>query len=275
MLSNNDTFTKITITGFTINPVTNVGILESIMKGLTEYGDSHWCDHGGVDKFHKNYMGKRLHEPSVVMNQNEDNHGLSGTCILDNGYFFIKIWDKVYPSQIQFDMFLTNDVEDLDLILDHLCATAIPYDGLGMFDYSYTKTNTIPLNHMIEKNNKNQSSYIVNDLIKINDNNPNDWSVKLNQLGDISCFFCDNIGSSWILFSSREKMHHSSSKCVIVCEEHKKNGRVGERVPNSKNYLESANIYTSKDEYVFIQETVMDNNRLKSYTKNKFKKQGK
>jgi hypothetical protein len=275
MLSNNHTFTKINITGFTINPVTDVVILQSIMRGLTEYGDYHWCDHGGVDKLHKNYMGKRLHDPFVAMNQNEDNHGLSGTCMLDNGYFFIKIWDKVYPSQIQFDMFLTNEVEDLDLILDHLCASAVPYDGLGMFDYSYTKTNTIPLIHAIEKNNKNKSSYVVNDSIKINDNNPNDWSVKLNQLGDISCFFCDDIAISWVLFADKGTMHHSSSKCVMVCEEHKKNGRVGERVPNGKDYFESVDIYTSKNKSVFVQKTMIKDDDLKSYTKNILKKKEK
>jgi hypothetical protein len=269
MLSNNNTFTKITITGFTINPVTNIEILGNIMIGLTEYGDSHWCDHGGMNTLHKNYIGKRLSNPVVIMNESEDNHGLSGICILENGYFVIKIWDKVYPSQIQFDMFLTNQVDDLDLILDHLCATAVPYDGLGMFDYSYTKTNTIPLNHMMEKNEKNQSSYIVNDPIKIN--GPSDWSVKLNQLGNVSCFFCDSVGISWILFTNRKIMHHSSSRLVIVCNEHKKNGRVGERMPNGAENSESVDVYTSENSHNFIQEKVVDDNLSIQYTKNRLK----
>lgn len=266
MLSNQDIFTQVTIHGFTINPIIRAPMLRAILFGLTDYEDYHVCDHGEVDAKHKNYLGKRISDPIVVMNKTEKDHGLTGMCFLENGYFVIKIWDNVYPAQIQFDLFLTDNIEDLDLILDHLCAPASPWDGLGMFDYTYSKSSFPPKSHVLEKQDIDKSSYFINPPIKFLKNNK-DWEVTLNQLSGIYCHFCENKSSDFVL-TQTNKMHHASFKIVSVCEHHKSSGRVGEHDPRSEKQFSSLGFYTSKDDLSLSLDKVYDEKTGKFYSVN-------
>ena len=272
MLGNSHMFTKITINGFTINPVINASMLSNIMEGLTNYSEAHMCDSGTDKKIHNNYLGKMISGPHVAMNESDQDHGLIGACFLENGYLIIKIWDNIFPAQIQADLFITNEVGDLDLILDHLCASAVPHDGLGMFDYTYSKTFFPPASHILEKNNKKDSSYKVNPPVQFFDEYQTDWEVRLNQLSFISCYFCTKKANDWIL-TQTEEMHHSAFKTIAVCEEHIVLGRRGEVIPNSSDQTMSVDFYTSKDAAKFILNREYDKEKNIEYSINLFKKE--
>lgn len=215
------------IHGFTINPITHPDFLHRFIKGLASYSDMHKCDFGDGDKprkFHKNYLGKLINIPDVVKIEKEGFSGLIGHCVLENGYFNLRVWNDIYPSQIYFSLFLEDDILDADLIIDHLSAPAVPNDGMGMFDYTYSINKEIFMSNPLEKFSKSESSYYVNKPIKVDGK---DWEITLNKLGKITCHFCESVPHYW-LFAKNKENHHSRSSAVIVCKDHLRMGRTEE-----------------------------------------------
>ena len=215
------------IHGFTINPVTHPDILKNIIRGLASYSDMHKCDfleENKPRKIHKNNLGKLLNISDVIEIKKEGFSGLIGHCILENGYFNLRIWNDVYPSEIHFNLFLEDDILDADLIIDHLSAPAVPNDGTGMFDYTYSINKEILTSNPLQKFSKSESSYYVNDPIRLNGE---EWEVTLNKLGQTTCHFCESTPHYW-LFVKNEENYHSRSSAVIVCKDHMKMGRTTE-----------------------------------------------
>jgi hypothetical protein len=257
---------RFVLNGFTINPITERHILVNIMRGLGEYQDKHLCDYSkGV--IHKNYLGKIVMGPFATYIENTEQNGLVGHCILDNGYYTIRIWNNTFPAKIQFDLFLENDLNDTDLILDHLCAPAVPNDGFGIFDYTYSTEKIKLLDSRIRKDNENDSSYIVNDKINFLDEDKNKWNVTLNQLKDPECYYCNKKPVSWIFIDEMQKVH-VDFKSVLACENHIKNGRIRE-LSSTLGLEEGLDFYSSDQEKKFAMEKIVDAEGKVLYTENK------
>lgn len=247
---------NLTIHGFTINPTTHPDILKNIIRGLAGYSEMHLCDYVENElprKTHKNYLGKIIGEPNVVEIKNDEKVGLIGHCFIDNGYFNIRVWNNIYPSQIYFELFLEDEILDADLIIDHLSAPAIPNDGLGMFDYTYSISKKILPSSTLEKFSKLESSYHVNDPILLDGEN---WEIELNKLKEMECYFCKAEPNSWI-FVKNDKGPHTSFRATLVCQDHKRLGRLGE--------TEGIN-----PEHLFINQNEKNKNMLSSKNMKKF-----
>ena len=189
---------RLIINGYTINPVTNIDALNQVMNGLVSYDSNHSCDLTKGVNIHKNYLGKSLCEPFSIIVKEKDNGGMIGQAFLENGYFTIRIWDKVYPAEVQFDLYLRSELKDIDLIMDHLCNPATPYDGFGLFDCTYSLNHEYIKSSPLSKFNKEQSSYFVNDTLQ---NNEHGWHVTLNELDELFCYFCDKKAEFWIFLN--------------------------------------------------------------------------
>lgn len=227
---------KFNLLGYTINPIKDKEWLSQMLSGLFTYSDKHLCDYGH-STYHKNYLGKQIGLPYIVKIDEPENKGLIATQYMSNGYFVMKITDNIYPAEIRFDLFLNDPLEDVELLIDHLCAPAIPFDGPGIFDYTYSLTHeNLPFHHL-SKENKLESSYYINSPMSKNDSDKI-WSVTLNELGNIKCHFCDNDGTRWIILGAPwEPLNEGESrdvnllefKTVISCNEHVNKGRYRER----------------------------------------------
>lgn len=266
MFHRNKVVTKFTLNGFTINPVTEKHILVNIMRGLAEYKGNHLCDYSkGV--VHKNYLGDIVLGPVATLIENVENTGLVGHCILDNGYYTIRIWDNTHPAKFQFDLFLEDDLKDPDLIIDHLCAPPVPNDGFGVFDYTYS-TKKIKLSESpLTKHVDSESQYLVNDKINFINGEKNNWDITLNQLKEIQCYYCEENATNWILIDDMSKVH-IDFKSIVVCKDHIKNGRIRELSSTLLNE-EGLDTYYSHSEKSFVIEEVVDENGKVLYTKNK------
>ena len=143
------------INGFTINPIKDANLLIAFINSLCEiYDKKHVCDHG-TKIIHENFLGKQIGTPSVSYISNDAFNGLIGFAALENGYFVIKIWDNIYPAEIQFDLYLDQKMDDCSIIVDHLSCPAKPYDGMGLFNCTYTLTHSVKNKTFISKyNNK-------------------------------------------------------------------------------------------------------------------------
>ncbi len=254
------------LNGFTINPVTEKNILVNIMRGLGEYQDNHLCDYS-KGTIHKNYLGRIILGPIVTDVSDTEKNGLVGHCILDNGYYTIRIWNETFPAAFQFDLFLENDLQDTDLILDHLCAPAVPNDGFGIFDYTYSTEKIKLLDSPLRKENPYESSYKVNDSINYLSKDKDNWEITLNQLKTTECYYCKNAATDWIFIDDMQKVH-VDFKSVIVCKEHIKNGRIRE-LSSSLGLKEGDDYYSSESEKIFSMEEVQDSEGKILYTKNK------
>jgi hypothetical protein len=257
--------TRLNIHGFSINPVAHKKFLFNIIKGLTEYDDKHFCDYG-KNIVHKNYIGKLVSLPEVTLINENERTGFVGFCILTNGYFVIRIFTNTYPATIEFDLLLDDKLEDIDLIIDHLCAPAIPNDGLGMFDYTYSiKTEKIHDNSLF-KDRQNDSSYYLNDQIKFLDKDTNEWEVVLNELKTAECYYCNENGTNWIFIDDIGNVH-SDFKSVVVCKNHIDRGRIRE-LSSTLGNKEGKDFYKSTTDILFLPKHVTDEVGNILYTKN-------
>lgn len=227
---------KFTLHGYTINPVQDIEWLNNFIFGLFTYSKEHLCDYGSGKK-HLNYLGKQIEPPYIVKIENPGNKGLIATQYMTNGYFIIKITDDIYPAEVRFDLFLNESLNDIELIIDHLTAPAIPFDGLGVFDYKYSLSQENVMVHNLNKYDRSESSYNINEpMIKSSDGS---WSVVLNELEEIKCYFCNSLATRWIisghpcrpLESNQSNINLPVSKTLPVCIDHTNMGRNRER-PN-------------------------------------------
>ena len=147
-------------------------------------------------------MGKQVGEPSVSYIENESFKGLIGFTVLENGYFVIKIWDNIYPAEIQFDLYLDEKIKDCDLIVDHLSCPAKPYDGLGLFNTTYSLNNYVKSKTFISKNNNQIPPYCVNQPFSIKDldEKKENYYYILNELREIECHFCNEKATDLIFY---------------------------------------------------------------------------
>lgn len=185
--------------------------------------------------------------------------------MLDNGYYTIRIWNNVYPAEIHFDLFLEDDLEDIDLIVDHLSAPAVPNDGLGMFNHTASINRHIVQSNNLNKYNKDESAYYVNKPLSFLDSDKKHWEVTLNKLGSPECYYCKNSPDQWI-FVDDDSQSHLNFIVVLSCKDHKNLGRVSEISSGSNN--EEVDYHTSLNEKKFIMEDVFDSNNNKIFTKN-------
>jgi hypothetical protein len=248
--------TKLIINGFTINPVKDKDNLVNILTGLCNYEKKHLCDFGNKT-VHTNYLGKQIGETRVDYVQNEDHSGLIGYVLLENGYFVLKIWDNIYPAEIQFDMYLDEKMLDPYIIIDHLSAPAIPLDGLGMFNYKHTLSYTTKQDNILFKNNKKNSAYKINEPFYLEEYKKNSENSKfiLNELNNISCYFCDKNTNTFVFFGIPRKI-------ISACEDHKHFGSTKEL--NADNSL----VMDIRDLSKIFFEIIKIENTKKGYTKN-------
>ena len=265
MIHKNKIVTRFILNGFTINPVTEKQILINVMRGLGQYKKNHLCDYG-KDVVHKNYLGGIVLGPFAAEVDDVKNAGLVGNCILDNGYYTVRIWNNIHPSRFQFDLFLEDDLKDLDLIIDHLSAPPIPNDGFGIFDYTYSlETEKIP-DSFLFKNKHNDSSYQINNKINFLNKEKNEWEIVFNELKSVECHYCKENGTNWIFIDDVGK-NHLNFKSVIVCKEHLDNGRIRE-LSSTLGNAEGKDFYTSKTDVMFLLKNVVDEDGTILYTKN-------
>lgn len=211
--------TKLFISGFTINPNKNLSCFKDIISGLCNYyKKNHICDFDG-ETVHVNFLGQQIGELYVQEIMSDNESGRIGFVNLENGYFVLKIVDSVYPAEIQFDLFLNEKMTDFQIIIDHLSSPSLPFDGLGMFDYSYNISYFTKKNNIITKENKNIAPYDINEEYDFDKhqnyiNNNKEYSIVLNQLKEIECYFCKSLPKYSIFYGLPRSI-------VFVCENHK------------------------------------------------------
>lgn len=240
---------KFTLRGYTINPIKDSEWLNNMLSGLFTYAEKHLCDYGnGV--YHKNYLGNQIGKPYIVNIQDAGNEGLIATQYMSNGYFVMKIVDTVYPAEVRFDLFLNEPLDDVELLIDHLTAPAIPFDGPGIFDYTYSLVHESTPVHHLNKLDKSKSSYFVNDPL-IKNKEDGSWSVTLNEFSYIECYFCNAYACKWIIVGppyknledkNIESINLPEFKTVPCCENHLNMGRLREI-----NTDKEKRVWTSKD----------------------------
>jgi hypothetical protein len=234
-------FSRFNLHGYTINPIKDIQWLSNMLCGLFTYSDNHLCDYGR-GKMHLNYLGKQIGLPYIVKIEEPGNEGFIATQYMTNGYFVMKILDSVYPAEIRFDLFLTEPLVDAELLIDHLCAPAIPFDGPGVFDYTYSLTHENAPFHHLNKSDRSKSSYYINEPMLKNESGEV-WSITLNELNSIKCHFCEKNAVRWIIIGAPwEPLNSGESrdinlpefKTVTVCDNHLGEGRYREKNSDKK-----------------------------------------
>jgi len=110
-------------------------------------------------------------------------------------------------------------MEDCSIIIDHLSCPAKPFDGMGMFNHTYSLTHSVKNKTFISKRNNKTPMYFVNEEyseIELKRQGEN-YSIILNQLKEIECHFC-TLEASNLIFT------HYPRKIVAVCNDHINNG---------------------------------------------------
>lgn len=207
----------LTVNGYTINPIKDSSMLRDIVLGLVGYKEFHKCDYGINDIVHKNYLGKIVGPPNIQYIDYDGYRGLTALVFLTNGYFSLKILDSIYPAEIQFDLYIRGELNDPDLIIDHLAAPGVAHDGMGMFDYTYDLKSTKIPQHKLSRPDAN---FVVNNLNK-------NTLDSLNYLESTHCYFCNNRPEYWIFLGPNE---NETTKSALVCKDHKSLGRSGELI---------------------------------------------
>lgn len=219
-MNNNNDFeigTKLFITGFSINPVKDPQMLHQIIKGLCNYESVHLCDFGNITE-HKNYLGDLVGNIKVDYIEEDKFKGVIGFACLTNGYFVLKIYDNVYPAEIQFDLYLNEKMDDAQIILDHLSSPSGPFDGLCIFDYQYSLSYITKPKNILNKYNKNNAPYVVNEAYnsKLHQQSVIEnkfYGVQLNELTNPQCYFCKDMP---VIF----KLYDNPRKIILVCNNH-------------------------------------------------------
>jgi hypothetical protein len=243
---------KFSLRGYTINPIKDSAWLSQMISGLFTYSKEHLCDYGH-ESYHKNYLGNPIGKPYIVNIQDSGNMGLIATQYMSNGYLVMKIIDDTYPAEVRFDLFLNESLDDVELLIDHLTSPAIPFDGPGIFDYTYSLVHENTPVHHLNKSNRSKASYFINDPLKINEEDGS-WSATLNELGKIECYFCEKRACRWIIVGAPYQrteegqmidINLAEFRSVPSCEYHLHKGRFRERnTEKEKDYWTSKeNIY--------------------------------
>lgn len=239
-----------------------------MLCGLFTYSKEHLCDYG-YGKMHKNYLGHQIGNPYIVKIENEEYSGLMATQYMTNGYFVMKITDSTYPAEIRFDLFLNEPLQDVELLIDHLTAPAIPFDGPGIFDYKYSLSHENISTHHLSKFDKKESSYFVNDSMERYENG--EWSITLNELEKIKCYFCNLDATRWIIIGApwwplkdgeTRDIDLPESQTFPVCNSHLGKGRHRER-PSDKE----KDFWTNRDNQHDLIYDTYDENKEYSYNK--------
>jgi hypothetical protein len=231
----------ISITGYSIEPSIDGESIQKFFVGFFSYPEKWYCDHndemiedkneilgylqGGPERnlmpftdksiIHKGNFGKLLEEPYTFCNEN--NFCTHALAIFENGYVTFNAIERKKYVPIFINIFTNKDM-DSDLILDHLRAPAIKFDGLGLFNLSIVKSekNVLDDNYFILQtiddefvnrlhyNNGVEES----DPIKLESIRQNDEENK------IFCCNCDSLAEHWNIISD---------KTFPVCKKHNSN----------------------------------------------------
>lgn len=219
---------RFNLRGYTINPIKDSEWLNNMLSGLFTYSKEHLCDYGH-QAYHKNYLGSPIGLPYIVNINEPGNEGLIATQYMSNGYLVMKITDTVYPAEVRFDLFLNESLDDVELLIDHITSPAIPFDGPGIFDYTYSLVHENTPIHHLSKFDKSQSSYFVNEPLFKNEKDGS-WSATLNELGKIECYFCKLEASRWIIVGPPyPKLEQGESRDINLAE--------FQTVPSCKNHI--------------------------------------
>jgi hypothetical protein len=149
--------TKLTIMGST-NYNKSIEKFYSIFKGLLKYNKTHSCDF--VDGLlHKNYLGETLGLPSnEVISKNQ----YLAFSALTNGYIVLSL----IKNKLMLEFFSIDDINDPDLIIDHLVAqistSSESEDGFGMYNYSYKIESVNHINSTNQTNTNEQFGDTIN-----------------------------------------------------------------------------------------------------------------
>jgi len=267
---------RLTINGFTINPILDPELLASTIRSLSEYDENHLCDFGHTI-LHKNYLGKSLNYAQVFRVDQDGFSGLQGHIDLTNGWITIRTWDNVYPSEVLIDIYVRGEIGDPDLILDHFCSPAMPHDSLGLFDYTYSLNSTTTISTPIQKFNKKNPPYLVNSPI-VYTNNYDNWEGTLNKFPKTECHFCKNVPVQWVIIGPpwREDLvvHEKyliPVKTVAVCELHIEEGKITERKYPAGETPEIDFVSNTTDNYSFERSVVKGEDGQVLYGINNFK----
>jgi hypothetical protein len=171
----------------------------------------------------------------------------------------------VSPAEIYFDLFIDGEIDDIDLIVDHLSAPAVPNDGLGMFNHTYSITTENIQSSILKKFENDDSSYYLNSPVSFLDPGKEHWEVVLNKLKGPECYYCKNTPDQWILVDNDSELHLNFIS-VLACQEHKSLGRISEI--SSGHSDEELDYHTSYNEKKFIMKDIVDENNNKLFTKN-------
>lgn len=214
MPHNIDVGSKLVINGFTINPIKDKDAFKITLESLFsyEYMEKHLCDLDSKTT-HTNFLKKSTLDSTVFYIDNEFEKGLIGFVVLKNGYYTLKIVYSKNPAEIQLDMYINEPTLNSDLIIDHLCAPSVPFDGFGMFDYTFSILNMSKPTTIVSDVDNN-IRYTNNKLFNMDEfNDDPKYSIVLNELQHIHCFYCDNEGKFFVF-------KNDSRKIVSVCIKH-------------------------------------------------------
>lgn len=223
----------IKITGFTLNPIKDYKLGESLMFGLGQYPKEHVCDFNPEIK-HTNYLGT-IEDREIIYSKYIEEVGNRGLVVFapltNGGHYTLRIWDESYPAYVQFEAYIKNRVYDADLILDHLKAPAFPWDGIGLFDETCSIAESqIRFSPLMKSSEKFFPGYVVKDPLIIDHENTT-YSGYLNELDKIFCYFCEFKAEFWgitrppIPNSLKPDDYEQSEdlypfKLIPVCQEH-------------------------------------------------------
>lgn len=259
---------RLTVVGFTINPITNSAMLSALLNGLVSYKDKHLCDYG-QSSIHKNYLGRKIIEPVIIVS--EDKSFVQGYVALTNGWINVRVINNVYPAKVVFDAYINENMSDADLIIDHLCAPALPMDGMGLFDFTYNLQSTPILNSAMSKHNHFTAPYKLNSPAVILDDAV---EVTLNKLSNIECHFCSLPATTWLIVGppmSPDDKKLIPPRVVTSCKDHIRNGRVTEIRYSFDNIPENDFIRAGNNATQYEMLDVLDSNGNLQHTINRIK----
>lgn len=253
MHKNGNTISRLSIHGYTINPLIDESHFKNVFFGITTYKSKHSCDFNG-DAIHDNYLGKRIGDISVRQIGSDISPSFSGHAVLENGHVTLRTVNSVFPAEIYLDVFLFEDIKDPDLLIDHLRAPAMNHDGFGMFDYTYRIDKEDIAEHHMSKFNK-PAAY---DKLNFSD------VPELSKLPRVECYYCSNQAVSWVF---KDNNTRPGFKSVPSCHEHlNRDGvRLGEVINDIMDGKPASDMFKH-----FVRKDVLDNEGNFLYTINEF-----
>lgn len=256
MHKNGNTISRLSIHGYTINPLIQESHFKNVFFGITTYKSKHSCDFNGR-AIHNNYLGKRVGDISVKQIGSKLVPSFSGHVVLENGHVTLTTVNDVFPAEIYLDVFLFEDIKDPDLLIDHLRAPAMNYDGFGMFDYTYRIDKEDVVQHHMSKFDQDVTyGQSISNAVP-----------EFNKLSKIECYYCQNQAISWAF---KDNNALPGFKSIPICQDHlKRNGvRLGEAINDIMDGKPASDMFKH-----FIRKDVLDDNGNFLYTINEFIKE--